>query len=58
MENDSVHQDSSENDVRIVNFTTSKNRVVKRRMFPHQTFLNSSRSLLIGRITTILITYW
>ena len=34
--NDSVHQDSNGNDVRIVNFATSKNLVVNSMMFPHQ----------------------
>ena len=34
--NESLHQDSNDNDVRIVNFATSKNLVVKSTMFPHQ----------------------
>jgi hypothetical protein len=34
--NESLHQDSNNNGVRIVNFATSKNRVVKSTMFPHQ----------------------
>ena len=34
--NDSLHQDSKDNGVRIVNFATSKNLVVKSMMFPHQ----------------------
>jgi len=34
--NESVHQDSNDNGVRIVNFTTSKNLVVKTTMFPHR----------------------
>jgi len=33
--NDSLHQDSNDNGVRIVNFATSKNLVVKSMMFPH-----------------------
>jgi len=33
--NESLHQDSNDNGVRIVNFTTSKNLVVKNTMFPH-----------------------
>jgi len=32
----SLHQDSNDNGVRIVNFATSKNLVVKSTMFPHQ----------------------
>jgi len=34
--NDSLHQDSKDNGVRIVNSATSKNLVVKSKMFPHQ----------------------
>ena len=34
--NESLHQDSNDNGVRIVNFATSKNLVVKSMMFPHQ----------------------
>ena len=33
--NDSLHQDSNDNVVRIVNFVTSKKLVVKSTMFPH-----------------------
>jgi len=33
--NESLHQDSNDNGVRIVNFATSKNWVVKSTMFPH-----------------------
>ena len=34
--NESLHQDSNVNGVRIVNFATSKNLVVKSTMFPHR----------------------
>jgi len=34
--NESLHPDSNDNGVRIVNFATSKNLVVKSAMFPHQ----------------------
>ena len=34
--NESVHQDSDDNGVRIVNFVSSKNLVVKSTMFPHR----------------------
>ena len=34
--NESLHQDSNDNGIRIVNFATSKNLVVKSTMFPHQ----------------------
>jgi len=33
---DSLHQDSNENGVRLANFDTSKNLVVKSKMFPHR----------------------
>jgi len=47
--NESIHQDSNNNFVRIVKFTTSKNLVVNSTMFPPP--------LLMGRLTTRLITY-
>jgi len=34
--NESLHQDSNDNCVRIVNFATSKYLVVKSTMFPHR----------------------
>jgi hypothetical protein len=34
--NESLHQDSNDNGVRIVNFATSKNLVVKSTMFQHR----------------------
>ena len=34
--NESLHQDSNDNGVRIVNFATSQNLVVKSKMFPHR----------------------
>ena len=34
--NESIRQDSNDNGVRIVNFATSKNLVVKGMMFPHR----------------------
>jgi hypothetical protein len=36
--NESLHQDSNDNGVRIVNFATSKNLVAKSMMFPHRNF--------------------
>ena len=35
---ESLHQDSNENGVRLVNFATSKNLVVKSTMFPHRKY--------------------
>jgi hypothetical protein len=34
--NETLHQDSNDNGVRIINFTTSKNLDVKSMMFPHR----------------------
>jgi hypothetical protein len=34
--NESLHQDSNDNGVRIVNFSTSKNLIVKSTMFQHR----------------------
>jgi hypothetical protein len=34
--NESLHQDSNDNGVRIINFATSKNLIVKSTMFPHR----------------------
>jgi endonuclease/exonuclease/phosphatase family metal-dependent hydrolase len=34
--NESLHEDSNDNSVRVVNFATSKDLVVKNTMFPHQ----------------------
>jgi 2-hydroxy-3-keto-5-methylthiopentenyl-1-phosphate phosphatase len=34
--NESLHEDSNDNDVRVVNFATSKNLVVMSMMFPRQ----------------------
>jgi hypothetical protein len=36
IENESLHEDSNYDGVRIVNFATPKNLVVKSRKFPHQ----------------------
>ena len=33
--NESLHDDSNDNGVRVVNFATSKNLVIKSTMFPH-----------------------
>jgi hypothetical protein len=36
IENESLHQDSTDNGVRKINFATSKTLVVKSTMFPHR----------------------
>jgi hypothetical protein len=55
--NDSPYQDNNDNGVRIINFATSKNLVVKSTMLLHQTFISTPRPLLMGRLTTTSITY-
>jgi len=54
--NESLHQDSNDNGVRIVNFATSKNLVFKITMFPHRN-ISTPGPLLIRRPTTRLITH-
>jgi hypothetical protein len=51
--NESLHQDGNDNGIRIVNFATSKNLVVK----STETFISTPGPLLMGRLTTRLITY-
>ena len=53
---ESLHQDSNDNRVRIVNFATSKNLVVKRAMFPHLIISTPGPPLMV-RFTTRLTTY-
>ena len=56
--NDSLHQDSNDNGVRIVNFVASKNLVVKSTMFPHRNIHKYTWTSSDGkRLTTRLITY-
>jgi hypothetical protein len=54
---ESLHQDSNDNGVRVVNFATAKNLVVKSTMFPHRN-ISTPGPLLTGILTTRLITYW
>ena len=42
--NESLHQDINDNGVRIVNFDTSKNLVVKSTMFPHRNIHKCTRT--------------
>jgi hypothetical protein len=39
--NESLHQGSNDNGVRIVNFATSKNRAVKSMMYPYQNIIST-----------------
>ena len=54
---ESLHQDSNDNGVRLVNFTTSKNLVVKSTMFPHRNIHKYTWTSPDGKITTRLTTY-
>jgi len=51
--NESLHQHSNDNGVRIVTFATSKNLAVK----STETFISTPGPLRMGRLTTRLITY-
>jgi len=53
---ESLHQDSNDKRVRIVNFATSKNLVVKSAMFPHLIISTPGPPLMV-RLTTRLTTY-
>ena len=55
--NDSLHKDSNDNGVGIVNFATSKNLVVRARCSHTKTFTSITGPLLMGRLTTRVITY-
>jgi len=57
--NESLQWDSNDNGVRIVNFATSNNLVVKSMMFPHRNIHKYTwTSPDEKRLTTRLITYW
>ena len=55
--NESRHQDSNDNGVRRVNFATLKESGCNSPMFPYRTFMITPGPLLLGRMTTGLITY-
>jgi hypothetical protein len=52
--NENLHKISNDNGVRVVNFATSKNLIVKSMMFHIVTFINSLGRLLTERRTTKL----
>jgi hypothetical protein len=56
--NDSSHEISNDNGVRVVNFATSKNLVVKSTVFPIAASINTPGPLMMERHTTRLITFW
>jgi exonuclease III len=55
--NETIHQDSKDNGVRIFNFATSKYLAVLSTIFPHETFIHTPGPLVMGRFTTRLIRY-
>ena len=46
---ESLHQDSNDNGVRLVNFATSKNLVVNSKMFPHRNIPKYTSTFLDGK---------
>jgi len=54
--NEGLYQNGNYNGVRIVKFATPKNLAVKSTMFPHRNILKYTWTLLMGRLTTGLIT--
>jgi len=55
--NESLHQDSNDNGVRLVNFATSKNWLLRARCSPTVTFISTPRPLLMGTLTIRSIMY-
>ena len=55
--NERLHQDSNDNGVRMVNFATPKIWSLRARCSPTETFISTHGPLLMGRLTTRLITY-
>ena len=55
--NESLHQNSNDNGVRIVNFATSKNLIVKSTMFPHRDIHKHTWTSSDGKTQTRLTTY-
>jgi hypothetical protein len=47
--NESIHQDTNDNDLRIVNLTTSKNLVVQSTMFLHRNFHKYTWTSPVGK---------
>jgi hypothetical protein len=57
IENEISHEISKDNGVRVVNFATSKNLVLKSTMFPNAASINTHAPLLMERQTTRSITF-
>jgi hypothetical protein len=56
--NESIHEISNDNEVRVVNFATSKNPRVKSIMFPHRNIINILGRLQMGKPTIRLTIFW
>jgi hypothetical protein len=54
--NESLHQHGNDNGVKIVNFATSKDLIINSTMFHTETIISKTGPLLMGRLTTRLIT--
>jgi hypothetical protein len=57
MGNESLHQDITNNGARIVGFATSKIWLLRARCSRTEKFTSTPGPLLMGRLTTILVTY-
>jgi hypothetical protein len=56
--NESLHETSNDNGVRVVNFATSKNLVVKSTIFPHRKIHKYTWTSLMAKHTIRLIMSW
>ena len=54
---ESIHQDSNDNGVRLVNFVTSKNLLVKSTMFPHRNIYKYTWTSPDGKTHNQMTTY-
>jgi len=57
IENESLHQDSTDNGVSVINFASSKIWLLLVPCSRTEAFINTSVPVLMGRLTTRLITY-
>jgi hypothetical protein len=56
--NESLHEISNDNGVRLVNFATSKNLRVKSTMFPHHNIHKYTQRFQMGKPKIRLTTFW
>ena len=55
--NESLHQDSNEDDVENSKLCHRKNKLLRARCSHTDTYINTRELLLVGKLTTSLITY-